>query len=45
MPRNPPIHAPETMPTASSSRAVLNAVKNGSACTASISGRSTLSGT
>ena len=45
MPRSPPIQAPEMMPTASSSRAQENAVKNGSAWIASISGRSTLSGT
>ena len=45
MPRVPPIHAPDRMPSPSSSRATAKAVKNGSACTASISGRNTLSGT
>ena len=45
MPRIPAMQPPATMPTASSSRAVAKVVKKGSAWTASINGRSTLSGT
>ncbi len=44
-PSIPPIQAPATMPTASSSRVVGKAVKNASSCTRSISGVSTRSGT
>ena len=44
-PRMPPIQAPVTMPTASSSRVQGKVVKKASACSALISGVNTLSGT
>ena len=44
-PRIPPIQAPQTMPTASSSRVQTSVVNAVSACSAAISGVSTLSGT
>ena len=44
-PRMPPIQAPDTMPTASSSRVQAKQVKKSSACSAAISGVSTRSGT
>jgi hypothetical protein len=43
--RMPPIQAPETIPIASSSRAVAKVVKKGSACRFLISGVRTRSGT
>ena len=44
-PRMPPIQAPVTMPSASSSRVAAKVVKNASACSALISGVNTRSGT
>ena len=44
-PRSPPIQAPVTMPSASSSRVQAKVVKKSSACSAAISGVNTRSGT